>query len=248
MKKNILIGTHHKTGSVWIGGVFQLFAKLLDVEFHNISRSRIDEEHKHRILKDVVSTDNKGIFFDHHSEFPEIPHDMRSEFRGIHLIRNPRDILVSGALYHAWSDEKWLHVKRDKFGGLSYQEKMNSYGNLKDKLKFEMNNSSKNTIKNMAKFDVGDIFLNVKFEVLMKDKEFCELMKIAKFLELEGEEIIFLLTAFFNKSLFGKGSTKKTKHVQSVENKREYRRIVDTELADDFNLEFELDQLKLGYD
>jgi hypothetical protein len=42
-------------------------------------------------------------------------------YRGSHLIRDPRDVVVSGYHYHRRTDEAWVHQAKERYGGLSYQ-------------------------------------------------------------------------------------------------------------------------------
>jgi hypothetical protein len=60
-----------------------------------------------------------GIVFDPHSRIDaqELPH-----FRGSHMIRDPRDIVVSGYFYHLWAEERWIHRPQEKCSGRTYQE------------------------------------------------------------------------------------------------------------------------------
>jgi hypothetical protein len=39
---------------------------------------------------------------------------------------------VSSYFYNQKSPEKWLHIKREKFGGFTYQEKLNYYSYFED--------------------------------------------------------------------------------------------------------------------
>ena len=45
-------------------------------------------------------------------------------FKGTHIVRDPRDIVISGYFYHKWCDEEW--AKKKEFDGLSYQERLNN--------------------------------------------------------------------------------------------------------------------------
>ncbi|MGO8873128.1 MAG: hypothetical protein ACLQPH_17325 [Acidimicrobiales bacterium] len=47
-------------------------------------------------------------------------------FRGSHLIRDPRDLVVSGYEYHLVTDEYWTRKPYPRFGGLSYQDHLRS--------------------------------------------------------------------------------------------------------------------------
>ena len=43
-----------------------------------------------------------------------------------HVVRDPRDIIVSGYFYHLWCSEDWCRVPDEQFRGQSYQEHLNS--------------------------------------------------------------------------------------------------------------------------
>jgi hypothetical protein len=47
-------------------------------------------------------------------------------FRGSHVIRDPRDLIVSGYEYHKVTHEAWVHKPDPLYGGLSYQAYLNS--------------------------------------------------------------------------------------------------------------------------
>jgi hypothetical protein len=69
-----------------------------------------------------------GIMQDQHSRWFEL--NALSEYlesdRIFHLIRDPRDVIISGMHYHRASKEAWLHQPEDRFDGLTYQQKINS--------------------------------------------------------------------------------------------------------------------------
>lgn len=103
-----MIGAHHKTGTFWMLTVFSAVASYYDLKFCRL-------ENKAYLRG---SSGNFDIFLDYHSKFDfEKPYD----YKGLHIIRDPRDVIVSGCFYHTKSSEKWLHIKRKDFGGLTYQ-------------------------------------------------------------------------------------------------------------------------------
>jgi len=61
------------------------------------------------------------VYFDAHSSTP-IPPFVET---GIHLIRNPREIIRSGVLYHRITHEAWAHYPLEEFGGQTYQVVLN---------------------------------------------------------------------------------------------------------------------------
>jgi hypothetical protein len=68
------------------------------------------------------------------------------------LIRDPRDVIVSGCFYHQSAEEAWLQVPQRRLGGLSYQEKLRSYASFDDQLLFEMENPGVHTIRQMLEW------------------------------------------------------------------------------------------------
>lgn len=87
------------------------------------------------------------IIFDNHSRIDVAR--LKPGAVGFHLTRDQRDLVVSSAFYHQKSVEKWLHKPRDEFGGMTYQEKIKSLPTMEEKLIFEIDNSSGETIKDM---------------------------------------------------------------------------------------------------
>ena len=80
-------------------------------------RQRIAEGERVRPGMDLV-------VYEHGSDFH--PADFDASFRATHIIRDPRDVVVSGYNYHLWTDEEWAHSPRVEYDGRSYQEFLNS--------------------------------------------------------------------------------------------------------------------------
>ena len=78
------------------------------------------EKNNRRVVSVAPKT---SILFTLHShlDFRALP-----GFTGSHLIRDPRDAIVSGYHYHLWTNESWAHEPKDEYNGLSYQQKLNS--------------------------------------------------------------------------------------------------------------------------
>jgi len=151
LDNRVLVGTHHKTGTVWMSSIFNSIASYYDLKLY-----------ANRGNKSFISpSSNFDILFQDKSYFD---FDNISDYKGLHIIRDPRDVVVSGCFYHGKSSEKWLHIKREDFGGLTYQEKLNSYSSFDDKLIFEMENSSRNIIQDMKSWnDNNSHFIEIKY-------------------------------------------------------------------------------------
>ncbi len=148
-----------------------------------------------KLLKDF------DVFFQAQSQFDFNRLDLK--YRGLHLIRDPRDIIISGCFYHQKSQEKWLHAKQEKFGGLTYQEKINSYTSLDDQLIFEMENSGLDNIQEMLNWNYANpSFIEVKYEELILDKELTLFQEIFIFLGFPDEILSSILKIAYDSSLF----------------------------------------------
>ena len=148
--------------------------------------------------------DRPGVFFDYHSAFPDLS-DCKKErgAKGLHMVRDPRDILVSGVRYHLKSDEAWLDRPSDKWGGMSFREKLRSYSSHDDQIRLELDNAMGNSIRNMANFNDQGVFRNVRYEELIVDHDMMLFHELLVWLGLEGLELVRGLRSYWRKSLFG---------------------------------------------
>ena len=201
LKNKVLVGTHHKTGTVWMMKIFIQICLKFGWNFFS--------EKQEKLPRDF------DIFFQDHSLFDL--NDLQMEYRGLHLIRDPRDRIVSGCFYHQKSQEKWLHIKKDEFGGLTYQEKINSYDSLDDQIMFEMNNAGLWDIQQMLNWNyTNPAFYEVKYEDLILDENLFLFHNIFTFLGFPGKGIPEILRIAYDNSLFS-GNLEKSIHIRSGE-------------------------------
>ena len=105
----ILHGCHHRCGTVWIFNILWEVAAENGLIFLNSETSK-------------WVTDADIVFYPHSRvDFKPLSH-----YVGSHMIRDPRDAIVSGYFYHRWTKEKWCRTPREKLGGKSYQQYLNS--------------------------------------------------------------------------------------------------------------------------
>jgi|GEM_PF-266231 len=199
LSQPILIAAHHKAGTNWLSSIF-----------HSIC-----DRFNFRMLEGE-SPDNSesfDVFLQDHSVFKE---SLLSEnFRGVHMIRDPRDVIISGCFYHQKADESWLKIKRKRYGGLSYQEKLNSFDSFSDKLLFEMEGISLITIKDMWAWNYAQAsFHEVKYEDLIHDTDLQHFQQMFASLGIGQEALMpHLLEVARDNSLFS-GKVAST-HVRS---------------------------------
>lgn len=195
----ILVGTHHKTGTVWLNNIFRAICRFHNLAYYNGKQPGLPAEY--------------DVFVQEHTEFDLKALD--ATFRGIHMVRDPRDVVLSGCFYHQKSQESWLHEPMEELGGMTYQEKINTYSEVDDQILFEMEHSARITIQDMLAWDYEcPFFMELKYEDLIQDYDLKLFHEIFTFLGFPGSVIPSLLAISFNKSLFS-GKAKKSIHIRS---------------------------------
>lgn len=166
----ILIGAHHKAGTHWLTGIFRHIAAQ-----HNLQLLEGEQP-------DTLS--GCDIFFQDHSAFKL---SKLKRYRGLHMIRDPRDIIVSGCFYHQRAEEEWLHLPRRRYEGMSYVGKINSFTSQQEQLLFEMEHIGVLTLKDMLAWNYRNRnFLEIKYENLIGDLELEGFREAFKFLQKGG--------------------------------------------------------------
>jgi hypothetical protein len=127
------------------------------------------------------------------------------------MVRDPRDVIISGANYHVKSDEPWLDAPQDRFGGRSYRQEIQSLAPGIDRLRFEMNHRGQRTIRLMAQ-DTDSRLLRVRFEDLFSwESAPATLESISSWLGLTARESRALSAAHASSHLHNR--VKKSTHV-----------------------------------
>jgi hypothetical protein len=87
----VLVGTHHKTGTVWLLSIFQQISRETGRELIDLSRMTEAEvaEHLNRSASDICGK----ICLHDHSFFPVLK--KHNVFRGMRMVRDPRDVVLS---------------------------------------------------------------------------------------------------------------------------------------------------------
>jgi hypothetical protein len=106
---------YHKVGTVWFGRVLREVAAEYGMRFSAGSDygkiRRFEQQRDSDIFLDLGS----------HVDLDKLP-----DYVGSHMIRDPRDVVVSGYFYHLWTDEAWANLPLAEFRGMSYREYLNS--------------------------------------------------------------------------------------------------------------------------
>lgn len=216
----LCVGTHHKTGTIWMRKLWKSVAADQGIPFFQINRNAT-----------VANLPQTGpvICVNWSSEFPKALWDDRKS-RFLHVIRDPRDILLSGMRYHRTAplgNEKFLRIKRTDLGGRNYQDHLNALPNDLSRLLFEMLNKHDTTIKEMMSWPYGHPHCaDFKYEELIEDHD-CSLFRSAlESFNLEGLDIDRTIKKYWDNSLFGglatpdTRPTKVARHIKSGQPKQ----------------------------
>ena len=103
---------HHKAATVWVRQV------LVEVMRHYGLRQQEGRGEPIQAATDLAFYTNAERF--HREQVGS------RAFRGSHLIRDPRDLVVSGYEYHLTTSEPWVRRPMAKYGGLGYQAHLRS--------------------------------------------------------------------------------------------------------------------------
>jgi hypothetical protein len=97
---------HHRAGSTWFQNIMRAVTARFGMRFQAHESGEQDPRAEMIVMghPQPEMTLEEGVF------------------RGSHMIRDPRDVIVSAYHYHLWSDEPWLHEARPDLGGMTYQE------------------------------------------------------------------------------------------------------------------------------
>lgn len=212
-RPHIFVATHHKGGTVWMNTTFRRIGRACGFPFVHLNTGEpawtIREDKREYMLDEMHAVesggDRPGIFVDYHSTTPDLSGIERA--RGFHLVRDPRDMLLSAVRYHLTSDEPWLDEPRREWGGRSFRERLGGYTGLRDRVAFELDTHMGEEITRMAAFsdraDHGSVFVTMKYEELMCDGEMTRFHGLCVFLGMRGMDLVHAQREFWRSSLFG---------------------------------------------
>jgi len=229
----ILVGTHHKTGTVLMKNIFEKISESLGIKMLDCSGTSASID------------DNWDIIYDHHSTFNGVI--LNDNLKGIHMIRDPRMIIVSSAFYHMKSSEAWLHQPIKRFSDMTYHEKINSLSSDRERFLFEMDHGSSQTIRDMESWIERRYCwsLDIKLEELMVDVGFDVHFKMFRHIGLSGLDLIKALEASYAESVFNP-EKKDFSHIRS-RSPESLDKYFDGALHDSFKKRFGNVCEKLGY-
>jgi len=91
-------------------------------------------------------------------------------FRGTHMIRDPRDVVVSGYFYHLWTHEPWANLPDPRYGGLSLREELNRRSR-NDGIMLELERMCRGQLPEMLAWDYSQPeFLELRYEDVIENE------------------------------------------------------------------------------
>jgi len=210
-KRLLCLATYHKGGTIWMKHVITALSKALDIPWVGIWGA----DPMARVPKT-----GRAILVNWHGTFPkQLWDDTDAGF--VNVIRDPRDILLSGCQYHHYAGpagEGFLHVPRADLGGLTYQQTLQNMQSLLAKLLFDMNEKHAQTLREMLAWPSDHPRQSrVKYETLMGDVQGDAFVQALTPWGLSADEAEMARLIFIQHSLFNRngGTITRKSHVQS---------------------------------
>jgi len=171
---------HHRVGTRWFGGVLSSIADYYGLPFirDNDYRSPITGNDQSKF------TNRPSIFLQNHSyiDFSLLP----ESYKGSHIIRDPRDIVISGYYYHLWTVEEWANkpikdLRPDieahwpllpikEIYNMTYKQYLNSLSR-EEGIFAEIQRSSSLVIRDIVNWDyTNENFFEFRYEDIISDE------------------------------------------------------------------------------
>ena len=142
---------HHKVGTVWMAKVLRSLGTHFGLRYEHLDgpphpATRLALQHHTRV--------DLGSF---------------RPFVGSHMVRDPRDVVVSGYHYHLWTNEPAIVAPDPALDGRSHQEHLRSL-DREAGLLAEIRRASTRAIRDMATWDYADPrFVELRYEDMVSD-------------------------------------------------------------------------------
>jgi len=139
----ILIGTHHKTGTVLLRHILREVCPMLQW------RCSVDDVPTTCRTPEQAQTAGLQLCFQQHAIRLKVQ-DSPTPYRFVHVIRDPLETMLSGYQYHLKTTERWALRPDKRFHGKSYRSHLNSLP-LAEGLAAELAHSLKDNLKTMPR-------------------------------------------------------------------------------------------------
>ena len=167
--------------------------------------------------------------------------------RGVHIVRDPRDVLISATHYHLRARERWLHLPRPRFGGGTYQEAIRSAGTIRDALLFELRHRTRRVIRGMTSFPRLPGVPTITYESLIADDALLTFEEMFSFLGFSGPTLEVALKCAIDNSIALNAARPRSGHIRSGK-PEQWREVFDRGLGQRFAAEAGDALIALGYE
>lgn len=150
---------YHKVGTVWFGRVLREVAAEFGLRLG--AGATYDE------IRDFETEAGSDVFIDFgsHVNLSLLPRRHKAS----HMIRDPRDLVVSGYFYHRWTGETWANLPRAEYRGMTYRQHLNAVSKH-DGLLAEIRRNSF-WIPHMARWKyAGPDSYEIRYEEIIRDE------------------------------------------------------------------------------
>lgn len=151
---------YHKVGTVWFGRILRHIAAEFGLQFASTIRGETIKAYEARVIRPDILLDLGS-----HINLEKLP-----LYRGSHMVRDPRDLIVSAYFYHKWTNEKWANVPKAEYDGATYKEHLNRLP--KDEGILLEIHKSKYWVQHMAEWSFSDpCIMELRYEDLLLDED-----------------------------------------------------------------------------
>jgi hypothetical protein len=204
-KANIIHCCYHKVGTVWFCRILRDIAAEYGMTY--------DEGATYEQIHGFETNFDTDFFLDLGSH---VNLNLLPNYVGSHMIRDPRDIVISGYFYHLWTSEEWANIARAEHRGMSYREYLN-HVDQEEGIAAEIRRMSF-WIPHMASWKYNNTKIyEIKYEDIMKDQEsiFAKLFKHYGFSKRAITRCCEIADKYSFDKMAGKKKNKKKSHLRS---------------------------------
>lgn len=197
MARLMCIATHHKAGTIWMKRIVLRLARALGLPWIGLWGPA---------QMPAIPATGRAFLCNWNSRFPRSLW-AREDIAFVHLIRDPRDVLLSGMAYHRQAGpkgERFLHRPRADLGGRSYQQHLNALPDDAARLLFEMSERHAETLGDMLAWPWGHRANHeLRYETLIEDHDASRFGAALAHWGLTGADAALGRRLFIEGSLFG---------------------------------------------
>lgn len=170
------------------------------------------------------------------------------QIKGVHIIRDPRDVVISSTFYHLTSSESWLHRPLPQYDGMTYQEKLRSFRTFRKAFLLELRSlPMRVTLNEMKAFPKLETVPTITYESLMVGDVLAAFEAMFSSLGFSGQARRVVPECASQERVVLNPARRDSSHVRSGE-PEQWRHQLDLELGEQFVGVAGDDLTALGYE